>query len=360
MEIDAHRAVGQALAQDMRLVSTPESVKCGEVSMLAIVETLTAIALVFYLSVYLNSLRWLAIAMCLSPLLLLRTEKSTELAIKWIDPWFERLPDSIPVAYPMIFLLGFVVRIGATIYSALSDPIQAAQAIPQNWAKVTLAMDSRFPPEWIPDYPRNPFAVVTKQQGLMIVFAFVFFSPLLLPAFLYRWSLKATSIIYAPLVFVAHSTFSEGGDFRTRLELIKRSDLSRIRASYGVVTIVAFLVKLVLMMKWSGFAEWWNGNPVSEFLALYVAPGEIPKWQLAEVTNSVLAVGTIFFVRESLLRYELNRPWPEKPLRRLLGLVSGLRWVLAIYTILCTGYITMREAQHWHWPPLGEKLLPWQ
>ena len=46
----------------MRLVSNKESVARGEVSLLAIVETLCAIALVFWLSSHFNTLRWLAIA----------------------------------------------------------------------------------------------------------------------------------------------------------------------------------------------------------------------------------------------------------------------------------------------------------
>ena len=71
----------------MRLVSNKESVARGEVSILAIVETLLAIALVFYLSAHFNTLRWLAVAMCVSPLLLLRTAESTRLGIEWFDRW---------------------------------------------------------------------------------------------------------------------------------------------------------------------------------------------------------------------------------------------------------------------------------
>ena len=145
---------------------------------------------------------------------------------------------------------------------------------------------------------------------------------------------------------------------RTKLELIKRGDLSRICALYGVFIIVAFFGKLVLMIKWNGFVEVWKGNPIIEFLALYIAPTEIPEWQIAELVNSVLAVGAMLFARQALLRYELKNPLPEKPVKRILGFVSGVRWVLALYTIVCVGYITMREAHDWHWPALGTKGLP--
>ena len=94
-------------------------------------------------------------------------------------------------------------------------------------------------------------------------------------------------------------------------------------------------------------------------MVLYIAPAEIPKWQLAELANSALAIGAMLFARHALLRDELKHPLPEAPVKRLLGFVSGLRWVLALYAIFCTGYITMRAAQHWHWPALGEQWLPW-
>lgn len=47
-------------------------------------ETLLAIGLVFYLSAHLNPLRWLTVAMCISPLLLLRTDESVRLGIEWL------------------------------------------------------------------------------------------------------------------------------------------------------------------------------------------------------------------------------------------------------------------------------------
>ena len=365
----------------MRLVSNKESVARGEVSILAIVETLLAIALVFYLSAHFNTLRWLAVAMCVSPLLLLRTEESTRLGIDWYNGFGQWLVKRLELkrrptlrsvvgklsllisAVPLGILAAFVIRIRATVTGLGRTPLQSVQAIPRNWSRITLATDSAFPPELIPEHEKSTFESWLRQFratgrlgkfiGLIVVV------PLFVPSLLYRWSLKATSIIYAPLVFVAHSTFSEGSDLRTKLELIKRGDLSRIRVWYGVIAITAFAVKLVLMMNLPGFAGWWEGHPVSQFLALYVAPAEIPKWQLAELANSALAISSMLFARRALLGYELQHPWPEMPVKRLLGFVSGLRWVLALYAILCTGYITMRAAQHWHWPALGEQWLPW-
>jgi hypothetical protein len=314
-------------------------------------------------------------------------EKSPQLAFRAL-PFF-------PFAFSHIliwFATPPLVRVAATVSALLRQPWTAIQAIPNNWSRVTLAMDSFYSPEAVPNDPAitvnnltfiattdkadvvqvfvDPFGnqkfwtpAISRKSGVDRLFALtvtipIFFLFLFLPVLIYRWSLKATSIIYAPLIFVVHSTFSKGVNLRTKLELIKRSDLSRIRALYGVVAIVAFLVKLVLMIKWEGFVEVWKGNPMVEFLAIYVAPSEIPKWQIAELINSALAVGTMLFARQALLRYDLKHPLPEKPLKHILGFVSGLRWILALYAIICLGYITMREAHNWHWPAIGTKWLP--
>ena len=365
----------------MRLASTKESVARGEVSILAIVETLLAIALVFYLSAHFNTLRWLAVAMCVSPLLLLRTEESVRLGIDIFDRmrywptresmgfkdvlgWFDLLVVTMIVAQAMGFVVVMApaVRFIATVVSFARHPLVALREIPKNWFRITFGVDTKVPPEVIPEHSTAQIGALWEgfpdnfPNRLVLMIPFI---PIFLPAILYRFSLKATSIIYAPLVFVAHSTFSEGADLRTKLELIKRGDLSRIRVWYGVIAILAFAAKLVLMMNLPGFTDWWNEHPASRFLALYVAPAEIPKWQLAELANSALAIGAMLFARRALLGYDLQHPWPEVAVKRLLGLVSGLRWVLALYAILCTGYITMRAAQHWHWPALGEQWLPW-
>ncbi len=117
----------------MRLVSNKESVARGEASILAIVETLLAIALVFYLSTHFNTLRWLAVAMCVSPLLLLRTAESTRLCIKWWDRmkvkaiWLQEKSWVLWVLalLPWWGVMAVLVRACATIVASALAPFEA-------------------------------------------------------------------------------------------------------------------------------------------------------------------------------------------------------------------------------------------
>lgn len=138
----------------MRLVSNKESVARGEVSVLAIAETLLAIAAVFYLSTHFNTLRWLAFAMCVSPLLLLRTDESTQLGVRllrqWLAPLNKRFQRSRPlwaevIVTPMFLLafclVSFVARTVATIHAAFRAPAQfqkTGHALLYPWIRVSL------------------------------------------------------------------------------------------------------------------------------------------------------------------------------------------------------------------------------
>jgi len=77
----------------MRLYSTAESVDKGEISLLAILETILATAIAIYLSVTFDSFKWIAWSACIAPFLLLRTEQSTAVGIKRLDEHVQWIED---------------------------------------------------------------------------------------------------------------------------------------------------------------------------------------------------------------------------------------------------------------------------
>ena len=352
----------------MRWVSTEESVERGEVSILALAETFFAMCLVFYLSTHFNTVRWLAIAICITPFLLVRTETSVEfgrgLLLAFINKR-TRFPMKVfdeMFMIPSIYFWHFFILTLATLYSTIICPADALRAIPKNWSRGILSVHFGQPFYFRSSFPKVGFRARLRQwtrSSFVWRVGLICLLPTDLLRQFYRFSLKATSIVYAPLVFVVHSTFTEGTDLKTKLQLIKRSDLSRVRVAYGIVAVLMFIAKLAFWNEVGGWIREFQGLKPVQFLALYIAPSEIPIWQIAEILNSVLAIGTLIFAREALLRYELESPFPEYRVKRVLGFVSGLRWVLALYSIVCVGYITMQAGFDWHGPKLGNKLLPW-
>ena len=81
----------------MRWVSSRESVRQGEPSVLAIVETLVATGISLWIAVRLGTVTHIVIGAGIAPFLLLRTDESAALgisALRWINapgPWFETI-----------------------------------------------------------------------------------------------------------------------------------------------------------------------------------------------------------------------------------------------------------------------------
>ena len=70
----------------MRFHSTPESALNGEITKLAIIECIASVALYLAIGFYFGTFRYLAMAVIVAPLMLLRTEESSE----WGLDAFER------------------------------------------------------------------------------------------------------------------------------------------------------------------------------------------------------------------------------------------------------------------------------
>jgi len=62
----------------------------SEVSLLAVVETLAACALALYLTQHPKWMAWLALYICLAPLLLLRTRRQCGWGWSGLKPWWTR------------------------------------------------------------------------------------------------------------------------------------------------------------------------------------------------------------------------------------------------------------------------------
>jgi len=63
--------------------STPESRAAGQISVLAIVETIVAVALYWWIAFYLDTHLHLVTSLLVAPLLLLRSERSIEAGVDW-------------------------------------------------------------------------------------------------------------------------------------------------------------------------------------------------------------------------------------------------------------------------------------
>jgi hypothetical protein len=176
----------------------------GDISVLAIIETVTAVAAVIAVSSYLGSLKYIAGLALVAPFALLQTDQSRSLGIRFLRrlQWWTRLKahdkseSRIVIAIQMTtivlssvaYLLGpflspfpahelpllllvllvllvapfyllilaltplLLVRTVATVFGAIRYPITTLRAVPTNWKNLVLCKDILEEPEVIPGY----------------------------------------------------------------------------------------------------------------------------------------------------------------------------------------------------------------
>jgi hypothetical protein len=178
----------------MRLYSTHESVEAGEVSLLAIVETIAVTAFLVYIAIWKHSLFFAALTAVTAPTLLLRTEESKEHGLVsflllctgivrlraykksfqlfdyryWpvFNDWHssyeitrgsvaksikEAISGMIAIirALILIILFSLVSKIYSTIVYLWLDPVSSFRAIPRNWRRISFSIDLTCPPELV-------------------------------------------------------------------------------------------------------------------------------------------------------------------------------------------------------------------
>lgn len=365
-----------------RWVSTPESIKANQPSALAIAETLGAMAVSVWIAVTWDTYLHIAIAASIAPFLLMRTDEScirgSDMAYKLVSPphdVLERISEAAGfrlvilrmarllwngVWFPIALALA---RIATWVATLVQHPLVALAAIPGNWEHATVVLDSKKWPDILPTPREGRGAEAFFDVGFLLeettVLWWVVFSPVILSAFVYRWSLKSTAIIWFPLLWAMRAIRKAGKSFPDYLSAYVRSPTNVIVLCVSIAAIIAFLTKLILWNEWAGFVDWWNGSPLRHFLSLYVTPAEIQWWQVAVFANSIIAIAMYLLAVQWLVLKKYRQITTETLPQGVFRIGLFIRPILSCYTIACTLYITVLAAFDWNWPELGTKLFPW-
>ena len=179
----------------MRWHSTVESSEKREFSVLAAVETVVAMGISLWILHKTGSVVHILLSACIAPFLLLRTEQSTELGLRWseriIGGSFDNDADQTEFAanqsasllkdqpkanvikkfakktfdilgltlaitlFPFCFLLIIAIvpgaiKVSATFYVFSLHPLRTTQQIAKNWYRLVFSTDALHPPEIIP------------------------------------------------------------------------------------------------------------------------------------------------------------------------------------------------------------------
>lgn len=369
----------------MRWFSNHESAARGEVSILAIIETLLATSISIGIAFYYDTTLYILISACIAPFLLLRTDDSTELGLKWFGWWFDKLESVLAyfdakidtsgnlaeslfypilvlvyfllIFFPLVALASVIIKFAATLLSFLCNPIASISFIPRNWLRVTLSTDLATPPELITGLDTSDFAKkhgisfaelvfdiknqVLKKDFFLVVLLSAFVAVWFAPAILYRLSLKATSIIYLPFIWLVKPPKTDV-DEQTQLELIKDSQLEKIKRFYAWFVVLVLTALPIALYLWGMQLPW--AELQTSVLAEYFAPlqgiDSIDSWHITRFLAALLTLVMCYAIADVML-IKLRR-YADLPLGAAvfwLGVLGKLRLVFTLWTIGCGLYL---------------------
>lgn len=342
----------------MRFFSTPQSALNLEITQLAIFECVLSAVLYITIGIRFGTMRYLAWAVVIAPLMLCRTAASIDWALgvyasvpsrcanwliakvsslspKWHTNFIIRIGAIFLIAL-IAALVGTTIRLIATLYWTIRRPLQTLKQVPQNWLRQSLCTDLHHPPEVVPleTIKGDELDIMTfpdlwqliRQNHWPVLAGF----PLLLayiPSVIYRVSFKATTFAYAPFIWVAHTTVGSPLPVKTRLERILKGELEKVcrRFSWFVLSIVAGKIAADLGLIDLG---WVARKFPSQYLVDHLlVPGSWPWWQLTLTMGAALTVALFLFADAAFARLDGVHAWSGQIVLKIVRVVTFVRGV---------------------------------
>jgi hypothetical protein len=359
--------------------------------LLAVCETVVASAIALFVAIVIERPFLVVLPAAVAPLLLLRTEWSTALGLRWWDrvQRFARVVDAFqekPRPHPLLqeacLHLGFLVfittlpplaiicRVGATIAGLVRHPFHALSSIPRNWYRIALCVDTFHPPEIVAGlelrgqddrfrYSRHlKLAHVavrrwhsTRPKWWRALYGLGWIAQLVLlfvPSFVYRWSLKATTVIWLPLIYVVRER--SGG--RTLRQWVNKlvSDPSEkvVRLYAGVVAISAFGIPFLLSRTIGKHVSIGTDNPLAQSLSTFwFFTGDIRWWHVMRMLNIIVVFAVWKLSYVVIERLEYGMQVNELAISRAVNLLLAVRSCFGV-VLGGTALYEIATAVDWH------------
>jgi hypothetical protein len=312
----------------MHIRSTQESIANSEPSVLALIETLAAIAVSAGIAIRFDTLAHVAVGACVAPFLLMRSRESVGLGVRLFSLVVPTEPSyGDPILPGWLFFRTLVLSVVIKIIATIRHPIKGIQAIPSNLARVVLCTDIDTPVELVPGvgqvkdtlnncvYAKEdgssfgvmciiiiPCVMIASEihflirpwfsnyiwlcltwflEGCLLIFALVFALGLAcyIVAYLYRFSLKSTALIWLPLVYVVRTTYDHTLSLPTQLEEMREAALWKLIRFISWFTLALLAAKIVIL---PNAIDWWNSQTWTKVFNVYVMPNEIHTWHLVD------------------------------------------------------------------------------
>ncbi len=202
---------------------------------------------------------------------------------------------------------------------------------------------------------------------ILVILGIVWF----LPAFAYRYSLKATAIFYIPIIWILHDGFIDASKFQHKLEDILTAPFEKFKRWYSGFVILFLVIGPAAL--YFMFNQWWQQltgwlkamHPAVLVLLSPFLPTEpnglnLRGWHLFRGVNAVLTFLLLFWADGKIRQIKRGELQKTDGAVAILNLWLLVRGVLTFYIIGCTLFIIV-TAMHWRdfWP-IHFQWWPWR
>src|SRR6266511_1341837 len=231
--------------------------------------------------------------------------------------------------YVMLPPLLVLVKFAVTAYCTIAHPLLALRSIPYNWTQIALCIDTLHHPEMLPGLTSNEknlertldretfhlfsldttrgLAIETRDMfkdsvalllgrsslkkrllgirlGLTVILSTLLFTRFA-PSLVYRYSLKSTSIIYSPLLWILQPLNLTGRPdehFRDKSDSV----LNSIIFHYSLLVILLCTSKAYIFVTWEHIKGSWYSLTGLEVFHPFILPNQLPLWHVLPFFNA--------------------------------------------------------------------------
>ena len=376
-----------AAKQPWRFWSTTESIQNEVPCWTAIIETLVAVPLYWWVALRIGIIHPLMISVMIAPLVLLRLDQSVALGLKWffrftkdpnativvgiisfvvsfaLLPAVIRSPLPVVIVVPVYCFVILICTIGIRLAATLVHLRPGIEALPRNFRRLTLCTSPAQIPEIVPGIETTDSGVrfsylmtywsrtlrdfdeVSNGDRLWRVtvwgFKLYFIYPILClsggilfaPAWFYRLTIKSTAWFWWPLAFL-------GGDLqKARIRGgLKWDVMGSLWAKASIAGAIGWLLCLFAAKLIFSGAVFRKPNPLLHpFGYLLLADWNLPLWQVCALISSVLSIVLVILVDDVNGKYEIahtaNNAGLLRKAERNLGWLERLARVRLLFAV---------------------------
>jgi hypothetical protein len=307
--------------------STHETIANEKPSVTAVVETIVAVPVYWWIALHVGLVLPLLISAAVAPLVLLRSEQSVARGVRWFL-WIERATEdfvmrlerrslllTIATLICLILIASTSIRFAATICF-----IQAGlQELPRNFRRIVICTSPAQIPELVPGL-ENTVSTYKVSRNVGDIFQTTFaFLCVYWPAWLYRITIKSTAWFWWPLAFL-------GGD----LKRVQNPALFHweVMGSLWARTSIVLACFSLFAFGIAHFGTLVFGEndlliPAGRLLALDWT--SLWSWQVFALMASVLSLALVFLVNDVSGRYRIAQEHGDAKL--LAAAQSRFGWI---------------------------------